>query len=75
MNKNYFILFILIKNNRAEKLILGLGKEKENWTIKCLESKDKKETIFSDALQCATIVSYFGVLPSNYRNNAMEYIT
>ena len=57
---------------RSEKIITGLGSEKESWIQKQRECELDRETLLADSIFCACALSYFGVFPTNYRQVAVE---
>lgn len=60
------------KLGRAEKLIIGLGNEKQSWDEKGQQRKQSTKTLVGDAILCATFVSYKGVFPTAFREKAKK---
>jgi len=55
------------KLDRAEKLIGGLGGEKERWTVNARELGEKYFNITGDVLLSAAVVAYLGAFTVNFR--------
>ncbi|CAF0812221.1 unnamed protein product [Brachionus calyciflorus] len=57
---------------RAEKLIGGLGGEKDRWTENAKLLSEKYYLITGDVLLSAGVVAYLGAFTVNYRNNCVK---
>jgi dynein heavy chain, axonemal len=55
------------KLDRAEKLIGGLGGEKDRWTENARVLSDKYINITGDVLLSAAVVAYLGAFTVNFR--------
>lgn len=55
------------KLDRAEKLIGGLGGEKDRWTENARALSDKYVNITGDVLLSAAVVAYLGAFTVNFR--------
>ena len=55
------------KLDRAEKLIGGLGGEKERWTVNAQVLGEKYFNITGDVLLSAAVVAYLGAFTVNFR--------
>ena len=54
---------------RAEKLIGGLGGEKERWTNKAAELQDIYDNLMGDVLISAGVIAYLGPFTSAFRDS------
>lgn len=63
-----------IKIIRAEKLISGLGGEKERWTQNVKDLSDTYDNIVGDVLLSASMVAYLGPFIMDYRQVRHYYI-
>ena len=57
---------------RAEKLIKGLGGEKEAWRKKALEYREESKSIIGDCKLSAGIIAYLGAFPIAYREDTIH---
>jgi dynein heavy chain len=57
--------------DRAEKLIQGLGGEKDSWRRKAEESQAETRNIIGDCMLSSGIIAYLGAFPSGYRETAI----
>ncbi|XP_031567893.1 dynein heavy chain 3, axonemal-like [Actinia tenebrosa] len=60
------------KLDRAEKLIGGLGGEKERWTETAKMLEDKYLKVTGDVLLSSGVVAYLGPFTVDFRNNCIE---
>ena len=56
-----------IQLERAERLILGLGGEKEAWKRRALDFQDEALNAIGDSVLASGIISYLGIFPVLYR--------
>lgn len=56
---------------RAEKLIKGLGGEKESWKKKALDFKAESKTVVGDCMISAGVIAYLGAFPIAYREETI----
>ncbi|KAM4746905.1 dynein axonemal heavy chain 3-like [Rhinophrynus dorsalis] len=61
-----------LKLDRAEKLINGLGGEKERWTSIALQLEDTYQNIVGDLLLSAGIVAYLGSFTPEFRQEILK---
>ncbi|XP_067934548.1 dynein axonemal heavy chain 3-like [Watersipora subatra] len=62
------IQLTIVKIERAEKLISGLGGEKVRWTKNVQNLSDTYDNIVGDVLLSAAVVAYLGPFEMSYRN-------
>ena len=62
------IQLTVVKIERAEKLISGLGGEKVRWTNNVKNLTDTYDNIVGDVLLSAAVVAYLGPFEMAYRN-------
>ena len=64
-----------VKLERAEKLIAGLGGEKDRWTEEARLLGIRYTNLTGDILVCAGVISYLGAFTMNYRTEiAAEWV-
>ncbi|XP_052058680.1 dynein axonemal heavy chain 3-like isoform X1 [Mytilus californianus] len=61
-----------VKIDRAEKLISGLGGEKERWTKNVEDLTETYDNIVGDVLLSASIVAYLGPFILDYRQECLK---
>ncbi|KAM4676017.1 dynein axonemal heavy chain 3-like [Discoglossus pictus] len=61
-----------LKLVRAEKLINGLGGEKERWTNIALQLEDTYQNIVGDLLLSAAVVAYLGSFTPEFRQDILK---
>ncbi|XP_053575219.1 dynein axonemal heavy chain 3-like [Bombina bombina] len=61
-----------LKLVRAEKLINGLGGEKERWTNTALQLEDTYQNIVGDLLLSAAIMAYLGSFTPEFRHEILK---
>ncbi|XP_065937642.1 dynein axonemal heavy chain 3 isoform X7 [Magallana gigas] len=61
-----------IKIERAEKLISGLGGEKDRWTNNVEELSETYDNIVGDVLLSASVVAYLGPFILDYRQECLK---
>ena len=57
---------------RAQKLLEGLGSQKENWAKYASENKFAAKSIVGDVMLCSGFIAYLGVFPNEYRKGSLE---
>ena len=57
---------------RAEKLIKGLGGEKENWRKKAISFRAESLNVLGDCALCSGIIAYMGAFPISYREATIQ---
>jgi dynein heavy chain len=57
---------------RAEKLIKGLGGEKESWRKKAIEYREEAKSVTGDCKVSAGIIAYLGAFPIAYREDTIH---
>ncbi|KAM8971996.1 dynein axonemal heavy chain 3-like [Pelodytes ibericus] len=62
----------MLKLDRAEKLINGLGGEKERWTNIVLQLEDTYQNVVGDLLLSAGIVAYLGSFTPEFRQEILK---
>jgi len=62
------------KLDRAEKLIGGLGGEKERWTVNARMLGDKYFNFTGDVLLSAGVVAYLGAFTVNFRQVSTSHV-
>ncbi|CAG0907579.1 unnamed protein product, partial [Darwinula stevensoni] len=60
------------KLDRAEKLIEGLGGEKERWSRAAHALGEKYDNIMGDVLMAAAVVAYLGPFTADFRQSCLE---
>lgn len=60
-----------VQLERAEKLIKGLGGEKEAWRRKALEYREEARSVIGDCKISAGIIAYLGAFPIAYRDETI----
>jgi len=60
-----------VQLERAEKLIQGLGGEKDSWRRKAEEWTAETHNIIGDCMLSSGIIAYLGAFPSAYRETAI----
>jgi len=65
----------IVKLDRAEKLIRGLGGEKERWTECASQLKSQYSCLTGDLLLSAAVVSYLGAFTAPYRDRLLSMWT
>ena len=60
-----------IQLDRAEKLIRGLGGEKDNWRKKAIQFKEESLNIIGDCILSSGIIAYLGAFPISYRESTI----
>ncbi len=64
------------KLGRAEKLIGGLGGEKDRWTQSSVDLQSIYDNLLGDVLISAGVVAYLGVFTSSFRDQCThEWVT
>ena len=63
------------KLDRAEKLIGGLGGEKDRWTEAARVLGEKYDRITGDVLLSSGVVAYLGPFTVDFRNVSSHYLT
>ncbi|CAK86503.1 unnamed protein product (macronuclear) [Paramecium tetraurelia] len=63
---------ITIQLQRAEKLTNNLSDEKVRWKKKTQKIKAEQNTLEGDSILCSALISYMGVFPIQYRENAIQ---
>ena len=63
-----------IKIIRAEKLISGLGGEKERWTQNVRDLSETYDNIVGDVLLSASMVAYLGPFIMDYRQVSARHL-
>ncbi|KAK7495478.1 hypothetical protein BaRGS_00013176, partial [Batillaria attramentaria] len=61
-----------VKIERAEKLISGLGGEKDRWTQNVEELSEKYDNIIGDVLLSAAVVAYLGPFILDFRQDCLK---
>lgn len=61
-----------VQLDRAEKLINGLGGEKNSWKAKALSNREESTSVIGDCLLSSGIVAYLGAFPIAYREEAIR---
>jgi len=61
-----------VKIERAEKLISGLGGEKERWTQNIVNLNETYDNIVGDVLLSASVVAYLGPFILDYRQECVK---
>ena len=61
-----------VQLDRAEKLIKGLGGEKEAWRRKALEYREEALSVIGDCKISAGIIAYLGAFPIAYRDETIS---
>lgn len=56
---------------RAQKLLEGLGSQKENWQICMRNNKEEKGSVTGDVMVSAGIIAYLGAFPMEYRKKCI----
>ena len=62
------------KLDRAEKLIGGLGGEKERWTVNARVLGEKYFNITGDVLLSTAVVAYLGAFTVNFRQVSYKFL-
>jgi dynein heavy chain len=57
---------------RAEKLIKGLGGEKEAWKRKALEYREEATAVIGDSMIASGVIAYLGAFPISYRDDTIK---
>ena len=57
---------------RAEKLIKGLGGEKESWKRKALEYREEATAVIGDSMIASGVIAYLGAFPIAYREDTIK---
>jgi dynein heavy chain, axonemal len=60
------------KLKRAEQLITSLGGEKDRWTERALDLKNKLEALTGDVLLSAGVISYLGAFTMDFRGRCID---
>lgn len=58
--------------DRAEKLINGLGGEKESWRRKAIEFKEESRSVVGDCMISSGVIAYLGAFPIAYRDDTIN---
>ena len=58
----------------AKRLLQILHEDDVRWKSQFAEEEKKGETLFYDAFLCATIIVYFGPMPSAYRDSTLNTV-
>uniref|UniRef100_A0A8C5PIE1 AAA+ ATPase domain-containing protein n=1 Tax=Leptobrachium leishanense TaxID=445787 RepID=A0A8C5PIE1_9ANUR len=66
------IQLTMLKLDRAEKLINGLGGEKDRWTNVALQLEDTYQNIVGDLLLSAGVVAYLGPFTPEFRQEILK---
>ena len=61
-----------VQLERAEKLIKGLGGEKEAWRRKALEYREESLSVTGDCMLSSGIIAYLGAFPIAYRDDTLN---
>lgn len=60
-----------VQLDRAQKLITGLGGEKENWKRKSIQYTEEAKNVIGDCILCSGIIAYLGAFPISYRESTI----
>lgn len=60
-----------VQLDRAEKLISGLGGEKNSWKAKAILNREESTSIIGDCVLSSGIIAYLGAFPIAYREEAI----
>ncbi|XP_032895202.1 dynein heavy chain 3, axonemal-like [Amblyraja radiata] len=66
------IQMTLLKLERADKLIAGLGGERNRWTCIAQQLDDTYQNIIGDVVLSAGVVAYLGPFTPEYRQNVLK---
>ncbi|XP_078276213.1 dynein axonemal heavy chain 3-like [Rhinoraja longicauda] len=66
------IQMTLLKLERAEQLIAGLGGERKRWTCIAQQLDDTYQNIIGDVVLSAGVVAYLGPFTPEYRQNVLK---
>ncbi|KAL4494234.1 hypothetical protein ABPG73_018753, partial [Tetrahymena malaccensis] len=61
-----------IQLDRAEKLINGLGGEKNSWKQKAISNREESTSVIGDCVLSSGIIAYLGAFPIAYREEAIH---
>lgn len=64
-----------VKLDRAQKLIGGLGGERDRWSATAESLEAAYAALTGDALVAATTMSYFGAFTATFRQNSVDVIS
>lgn len=64
-----------VKLDRAQKLIGGLGGERDRWSATADALEAAYGALTGDALVAATTMSYFGAFTANFRQHSIDVIS
>ena len=64
-----------VKLDRAQKLIGGLGGERDRWSATAESLEAAYGALTGDALVAATTMSYFGAFTASFRQNSIDVIS
>ena len=62
----------ILRLDRAERLLDGLGGEKKRWTVSVKQLQSQKQTVVGDILLCSGIVAYLGAFSAAYRASCVS---
>lgn len=60
-----------VQLDRAEKLINGLGGEKNSWKQKAISNREESTSVIGDCVLSSGIIAYLGAFPIAYREEAI----
>ena len=61
-----------VQLERAEKLIKGLGGEKEAWRRKAIEYREESKAVIGDCVISSGVIAYLGAFPIAYREDTVK---
>lgn len=64
-----------VKLDRAQKLIGGLGGERDRWSATAESLETAYGALTGDALVAATTMSYFGAFTASFRQRSIDVIS